>query len=145
LVARCQHLKFNFVPLIQNNMTRTISGKIFGISFGRHLLGSTLRNTGAREDRQPGGLATQHASCDTNTMSGWLMQAIYPGTSPETPKTVEMWAVWVSDQAKAAGALAEAAGVSDLPSATLCDLSDDDMRSLGLSEEGQVARVRCIF
>src|SRR5215208_3268378 len=110
LVARCQHLKFNFVPLIRNNMTRTISGKIFGISFGRHLLGSTLRNTGAREDRQPGGLATQHASCDTNTMSGWLMQAIYPGTSPETPKTVEMWAVWVSDQAKAAVALAEAAG-----------------------------------
>ena len=73
------------------------------------------------------------------------MQAIYPGTSPETPKTVEMWAVWVSDQAKAAGALAEAAGVSDLPSATLCDLSDDDMRSLGLTEEGQVARVRWIF
>src|SRR5215203_3508753 len=78
LVARCRHLKFNFVPLIQNNMTRTISGKIFGISFGRHLLGSTLRNTGTREDRQPGGLATQHASCDTNNMSGWLMQAIYP-------------------------------------------------------------------
>jgi hypothetical protein len=78
-------------------------------------------------------------------MSGWLMQAIYPGTSPETPKTVEMWAVWVSDQRQAAGALAEAAGVSDLPSATLCDLSDDDMRSLGLTEVGQVARVRCIF
>src|SRR3954462_13832698 len=34
-------------------------------------------------------------------------------------QTVEMWAVWASDQAEAAGALAEAAGVSDLPSATL--------------------------
>jgi hypothetical protein len=78
-------------------------------------------------------------------MSGWLMQATYPGSSPETQKTVEMWAVWVSDQAAAANAIAEAAGASDLPSAFLCQLSDDNMRSLGLTEEGQAARVRCIF
>jgi hypothetical protein len=78
-------------------------------------------------------------------MSGWLMQATYPGSSPETRKTVEMWAVWIDDQARAAEALAETAGVSDLPSAALYQLSDDHMRSLGLSEEGQVARVRCIF
>jgi hypothetical protein len=78
-------------------------------------------------------------------MSGWLMQATYPGTSPETPKTREMWAVWVPDQADAAGALAETAGVSDLPPAMLCELSDDHMRSLGLTEEGQIARVRCVF
>jgi hypothetical protein len=78
-------------------------------------------------------------------MSGWLMQATYPGTSPETRKTGEMWAVWVPDQADAARALAETAGVSDLPTEMLCELSDDDMRSLGLTEEGQIARVRCIL
>jgi hypothetical protein len=78
-------------------------------------------------------------------MSGWLMQATYPGASPETRKTVEIWAVWVPGQADAAGALAETAGVSDLPTAILCELSDDHMRSLGLTEEGQIARVRCIF
>ena len=83
--------------------------------------------------------------CDKVGMSGWLMQATYPGSSPETQKTVEMWAVWVSDQAAAASAVAEAAGASDLPSVFLCQLSDDDMRSLGLSEKGQAARVRCIF
>ena len=73
------------------------------------------------------------------------MQAIYPGTSPETPKTVEMWAVWVTGPKDAAAALGETAGVSDLPTVTLCELSDDHMRSLGLIEEGQIARVRCIF
>ena len=73
------------------------------------------------------------------------MQATYPGASPETRKTVEIWAVWVPGQAGAAGALAETAGVSDLPTGMLCELSDDHMRSLGLTEEGQIARVRCIF
>ncbi|MDF3060132.1 MAG: hypothetical protein K0S06_241 [Microvirga sp.] len=85
----------------------------------------------------------ERASCDTNGMSGWLMQASYSGSSPETGMTLEMWAVWVPDHADAAGALAETAG--NLPTTTLCELSDDHMRSLGLSEEGQIARVRCIF
>jgi hypothetical protein len=31
------------------------------------------------------------------------------------------------------------------PSAFLCQLSKDHLRSLGLSEKGQAARVRCIF
>ena len=38
------------------------------------------------------------------------MQAIYPERRRNHQKTVEMWAVWVSDQREAAGALAEAAG-----------------------------------
>ena len=62
-----------------------------------------------------------------------------------TPKHVEMWAVWFPAPADAAEAISKTAGVSDLPTATLCKLSDDHMRSLGLTEEGQVARVRCIF
>jgi len=78
-------------------------------------------------------------------MGGWLMQATYPGSSPETPKHVEMWAVWFPAPADAAEAISKTAGVSDLPTATLCQLSDDHMRSLGLTDEGQVARIRCIF
>ena len=31
------------------------------------------------------------------------------------------------------------AAVSDLPTVTVCELSDDHMRSLGLTEEGQIA------
>jgi len=72
---------------------------------------------------------------------GWLI----PGTSPESRKTVEMWAVLGYGPWDAAAALGETAGVSDLPTVTLCELSDDHMRSLGLTEEGQIARVRCIF
>ena len=90
-------------------------------------------------------LAAERPVCDTISMSGWLMQASYPGSSPETPKHVEMWAVWFPAPADAAEAISKTAGVSDLPTATLCKLSDDHMRSLGLTEEGQVARVRCIF
>ena len=72
------------------------------------------------------------------------MHASYPGSSPETPKHVEMWAVWFPAPADAAEAISKTAGVSDLPTATLCKLSDEHMRSLGLREEGQVARIRCI-
>ena len=65
------------------------------------------------------------------------MQAIYPGTSPETPKTVEMWAVWVWTRRRLRAHSRQRLGSADLPSATLCDLSDDDMRSLGLTGRGK--------
>ena len=58
-------------------------------------------------------------------MSGWLMKASYPGSSPETPKHVDLWAVWFPAPADAAEAVSKTAGVSDLPTASLCKLPDE--------------------
>jgi hypothetical protein len=78
-------------------------------------------------------------------MKGWLVKVTSPGVDPTTRKIVEMWAAWVPDPAEAIAAVEQRSSEGDPPSETLCELSEELLRGAGLTEEGQVARVRCIF
>jgi hypothetical protein len=77
-------------------------------------------------------------------MSGWFIKITSPGLEPDNRKIVEIYVAWISN-ADAIAAVEHTAGIGGPTAETLCGLSDDSLKSIGLTKEGQIARVRCIL
>ena len=78
-------------------------------------------------------------------MSGWLIKTHSPGLNPGVRAIEEIWAAWIDDAVDAVIAVEKRSGVGDPPAETLRDLSEELLRGLGLTEKGQVVRVRAEF
>jgi hypothetical protein len=78
-------------------------------------------------------------------MSGWLIKAVYPGMSSDSRKIVQVYAVRTSDEEAALGAVAERTGAVEPSPETLSQLADDVLEGIGLTDEGQIGLVQCIY
>lgn len=78
-------------------------------------------------------------------MSGWLIKVTSPGLNPDTREIVEMWAAWVPNAVEAVAAVEEKSGLGDPPAETLCKISEELLRGVGLNGPGEVVRVRAFF
>jgi hypothetical protein len=73
---------------------------------------------------------------------GWVIKVTSPGVSSETRPIVEVMAVSIAEADDALRAVQErTGGVAD----ALYQLSDELLTAIGLTEEGQFARIQCIF
>ena len=77
-------------------------------------------------------------------MSGWLIKAVHPGMSSDIRRIVQVYAVRMRDEESALAAVAEQTGAVEPPS-TLSQLADDVLEGIGLTDEGQIGLVQCIF
>jgi hypothetical protein len=78
-------------------------------------------------------------------MSGWLIKAVYPGMSSDSRKIVQVYAVRTRDEEAALAAVGERTGAVEPPPETLSQLADDVLEGIGLTDEGQIGLVQCIF
>jgi hypothetical protein len=78
-------------------------------------------------------------------MSGWLIKAVYPGMSSDSRKIVQVYAVRTSDEEAALAAVAERTGAVKPSPETLSQLADDVLEGIGLTDEGQIGLVQCIY
>jgi hypothetical protein len=78
-------------------------------------------------------------------MSGWLIKAVYPGMSSDSRKIVQVYAVRTSDEEAALAAVAERTGAVEPPPETLSQLADDVLEGIGLTDQGQIGLVQCIY
>jgi hypothetical protein len=78
-------------------------------------------------------------------MSGWLIKAVYPGMSSDGRRIVQVYAVRMSDEGAALAAVAERTGAVEPPPETLSQLADDVLEGIGLTDEGQIGLVQCLF
>jgi hypothetical protein len=73
-------------------------------------------------------------------MSDWRA-----GMSSATRRIVQVYAVRMSDEEAALAAVAERTGAVEPPAETLSLLADDVLEGIGLTDEGQIGLVQCIY
>ena len=94
---------------------------------------------------RPRAFPKEENSCPIGFMSGGLTKAVYPGMSSDTRRIVQVYAVRMSDEVAALAAVAERTGAVELSPETLSQLADDVLEGIGLTDEGQIGLVQCIF
>jgi hypothetical protein len=78
-------------------------------------------------------------------MTGWLIKAGSRGAGPDASLVHEVFAIRHASAIDAVVAVEHKNGSYNPPPVTLCELPDDALCALGLTQEGQVALLRSEF